>query len=395
MPYFKWIGVNSVGVTKRGKQAAHSSQDLSEKLLKQGVALLTCKTVYTPSLCWPITAQTKGNLFQQKAKLLRAGLLLPNVFTIAAQQSHNPLVYDILFTVACDIKQGVSFAQALEKHRTFFDPIVMVMLIAGYESGNVMSAMENVAIYFHQQHAFNKSIRAALAMPLLTLLFFIGITIFIFVCIIPRFAEMFSSLQQELPPLTHSMIHISQFMCSSSMIYLLGVVGITFFTVYYYFSHAGKAIWNRLLIQIPFIGTVVWQYHMSQALRALSLLVNSGVTLKEGLTIVSKSIDHFLIKSQFVALHDDVASGQLLSDAMATASIFLPEIIASIHIGEETGTLGQSLEHAASVYNDSLGTQLRRFVFFLQPTVIILLGLLVTTLIFAVYLPIMQLSRVL
>jgi type IV pilus assembly protein PilC len=80
---------------------------------------------------------------------------------------------------------------------------------------------------------------------------------------------------------------------------------------------------------------------------------------------------------------------------MATASIFLPEIVALVHIGEETGTLGQSLENAASVYNDSLGTQLRRFVFFLQPTVIILLGLLVTTLIFAVYLPIMQLSRVL
>src|ERR1700676_1524631 len=113
MPYFKWVGVDSVGVTKRGKQAAHSPQDLSEKLFKQSVALLRCKTIYTPSFCWPITAQTKGNLFQQKAKLLRAGLLLPNAFTIAAQQSHNPLVYDILFTVACDIKQGIPFAQAL------------------------------------------------------------------------------------------------------------------------------------------------------------------------------------------------------------------------------------------------------------------------------------------
>jgi type IV pilus assembly protein PilC len=395
MPYFKWVGVDSIGVTKKGKQAAHSSQDLSERLLQQGVALLSCKTIYTPSLLWPVTAHIKGNLFQQKAKLLRAGLLLPKVFSIVAQQSHNPVVYDVLFAIGHDIQQGVSFAQALGKYSSFFDPIVMVMLTAGYESGDIMSAMENVALYFYKQHAFKKNIRAALAMPLLTLLFFIGITCFIFIFIIPRFADMFSSLQQELPPLTSCMLGVSEFVCSSSMIYLLGCFGIIFFVAHYYFTHAGKKIWDKLIIQMPFIGNVVWQYHMSQALQALSLLVKSGITLKEGLAIVSQSVDHFLVKAEFAVLHDDVASGQLLSHAMAASSVFLPEIIATIHIGEESGTLGQSLETAAAVYNEKLDEQLRRFVFFLQPTVIVLLGFLVTMLIFAVYLPIMQLSRVL
>ncbi len=395
MPYFKWIGVNSVGATKKGKQAAYSPQDLSERLLSQGVAVISCKTLYSPPLLWPISAQTKGNIFQQKAKLLRAGLLLPKVFSIVAQQSHNPVVYDMLFEISHDIQQGVPFAQVLGKHNSFFDSIAMVMLIAGYESGDIMSAMENVALYFYKQHAFKKNIRAALAMPLLTLLFFIGITGFIFIFIIPRFADMFSSLQQELPPLTSFMLGVSEFVCSVSMIYLLGVLGILFFTVYYYFSHTGKKVWDNLVIRTPFIGAIVWQYHMSQALQALSLLVHNGITLKDSLAILSKSAHHFLIKSQLTALHDDVDSGVLLSHAMQMTSLFLPEIIALVHIGEETGTLGQSLENAAAVYNEKLDEQLRRFVFFLQPTVIILLGLLVTTLIFAVYLPIMQLSRVL
>jgi type II secretory pathway component PulF len=227
------------------------------------------------------------------------------------------------------------------------------------------------------------------------LLFFVGITGFIFVFIIPRFADMFSSLQQELPSLTRFMIHIGEFMSSYSMIYLLGCLGIAGFALYYYFGHAGKQRWNAFVMRMPFIGVVMWQHHMSQALQALSLLINSGVTLKEALAIVSESVDHLLIKSQLAVLHDDVASGQLLNSSMATTAVFLPEIIAFVHIGEETGTLGQSLENAAAVYNEKLEEQLRRFVFFLQPTVIILLGFLVTTLIFAVYLPIMQLSRVL
>ena len=132
MPYFKWVGVDGVGSTKRGKQVAYSSHDLSEQLLKRGVALLRCKVIHAPSFLWSVNAQAKGNLFQQKAKLLRAGLLLPHVFTIVAQQSHNPIIYDILCNVAQDIQQGVSFAQALEKCHTLSNQIVTVMLIAGY-----------------------------------------------------------------------------------------------------------------------------------------------------------------------------------------------------------------------------------------------------------------------
>ena len=395
MPYFKWVGVDIVGTTKRGKQAAHSSQDLSEKLLQRGIALLHGNIVYAPSFFWPINAKAKGDLFQQKAKLLRAGLLLPKVLEIAAQQSHNPIVYDMLFNVSRDIQQGISFSKALEKHNKLCDPIVMVMLSAGHESGNVISAVENVALYFYKQHAFNKSVRSALAMPFLTLLFFIGISFFIFVFIIPRFADMFSSLQQELPPLTRSMITLSDFIRSFSMVYVVSGLAITFCVVHYYCKNMGKKMLDTVVARMPFIGVVVWQYHMSQALQALSLLVNSGVTLVTALKVVSDSVEHSMVKSQLIVLHDDVASGQLLSNAMAITGVFLPEIIALMHIGEETGTVGQSLEHAALVYNDRLEEQLRRFVFFLQPTVIILLGFLVTTLIFAVYLPIMQLSHVL
>jgi type IV pilus assembly protein PilC len=395
MPYFKWVGVDIVGTTKRGRQVAYSLQDLSEKLLQRGVALLHANTVYAPSFLWPIYPQLKGNLFQQKAKLLHAGLLLPKVLEIVAQQSHNPIVYDILFSVSCDIQHGISFVKALEKHNKLCDPIVIVMLTAGYESGNIINAMENVSLYFYKQHAFKKSIRAALAMPLLTLLFFLGISFFIFVFIIPRFADMFKSLQQELPSLTCYMIQLSDFMCSFSMIYVVGGLCILLFTAYYYCRNKGKKRWDVVVDKMPFISGLVWQYYMSQVLQALSLLVNSGVTLVTALKIVGDSVDQLTVKQELNVLHDDVASGQLLSNAMATITVFLPEIVALIHIGEETGALGQSLEHAALVYNEKLEGQLRRLVFFLQPAVIILLGLLVTTLIFAVYLPIMQLSYVL
>jgi len=191
------------------------------------------------------------------------------------------------------------------------------------------------------------------------------------------------------------MIGMSDFIRSFSMVYVVISIGIIIFCGYYYCKHKSRKIRDVFLAQVPFLGEVVWQYHISQILQALSLLLASGMTLVMALKIVSDSVDHSLIKSHFIQLHDDVAQGQLLSNAMAIRGGFLPETIALIHIGQETATVAQSLESAAVVYNDRLENQLRRFVFFLQPIVIILLGLLVTILIFAVYLPIIQLSYIL
>jgi type IV pilus assembly protein PilC len=393
MPYFKWVGINIAGTTKKGKHAAYSPQELSERLFKSGIALLRCRSVYTPSFFWKSNAQVKGNLFKHKAKLLRAGILLPQSLIIVAEQSHNPFLYDMFFNLSKDIEHGVPFAVALQKQPLLSDPIVMIMLTAGHESGNLINAIENVALYFHKQYAFNKSIRSALAMPFLTLLFFIGISGFIFVFIIPRFADMFNSVHQDLPALTQYMINVSDFIRGSSMIFVLGFVAAGIVAAYYYCTTVGKQWWDRLLMRFPFIGLLVWQHQICQVFQALSLLINSGVTLVAGLKIVSDSVDNNKIKAQLISLHDEVSAGQLLSNAMAAASFFLPEAVALVHVGEESGTLGQSLEAVSMVYSDMLEQSLRRFVFFLQPAVIVVLGFLVTTLIFAVYLPIMQLSH--
>jgi type IV pilus assembly protein PilC len=395
MPYFKWVGVDITGATKKGKKGAHSAQVLSAQLLQQGVGLLKATSVRTPSFLWPINAQVKGDLFKQKAKLLRAGILLPNVVEVLAQQSSNPIMCDMLAAIGYDIQHGVTVGKALEKHEKLRDPIVGVMLAAGHESGNIINAVENVALYFHKQYIFNKNIRSALAMPLLTLLFFIGISVFIFIFIIPRFAEMFNSFDQQLPALTRAMITVSDFITSSAMIYVVGVATIIIFCGYRYFvSVQGTKTWNSILNHIPFVGTFLWEHHMCQALQALALLVNSGVPLVDALKIVSESVQHEAVKSQLRGLNHDVASGQLLAAAMGATSLFLPEVVALVFVGQESGTMGHSLEGAALVYNDKVEESLRRFVFFLQPVVIILLGLLVMTLIFAVYSPIMQLSHV-
>src|SRR5438132_3437382 len=106
--YFKWIGIDITGAIKKGKRAAFSSDDLSQTLIQQDIALLWCKPLYVSSLLWPIHAKTKSDLFAHISQLLRAGILLPDALFIVAEQSRNPIIHDAFFTIARDVEHGSS-----------------------------------------------------------------------------------------------------------------------------------------------------------------------------------------------------------------------------------------------------------------------------------------------
>lgn len=395
MPYFKWMGIDIVGKDKQGKLIAFSSEDLAHKLLQQGVALLHFKIMRTSKYAWPVNAKIKSDVFKQIEKLLEAGLLLPKALEIVAQQSAHPLIYNALYVIQQNVQKGIPFNMALAEHPLLYDPIVMIMLSAGYESGNFAKALEKVALYFHKNYVFTNTIHQIIAMPLLTLLFFLGISFFIFVFIIPRFADMFNSFQQDLPLLTRCMISCSEFLVSSSIVYTLLAFGVFIFCVYRYFHTAsGKKKWNSILCHLPFVNNIVWSYYMSQVLQAGSLLVRTGVPFVDSLKIIIDSIENSAVQFQLKNVYNEIISGRLLSDVMSSTSLFLPEVVALICVGEQTGNIAYSLETAAVIYNDLVEVQLKRFVFILQPVLIIFLGLLVTMLIFAVYSPILQLSYV-
>ncbi len=392
MPYFKWVGVDITGAIKKGKLVAYSDQELSQRLFQQGIALMRCASIYTISFLWNINAASRANIFSAIARLLRAGLTVPDVFTIAAQQLDNPFLYDDLFNCARDIRTGIPFAAALKKHTLLCDGLAQIMLIVGHESGNMITAVEYVAAYYEMKHSFKKEIRAALAMPLLTFIFFIGISLFIFIFIMPRFADMFTSMNAQLPAITQYMIVMSEFISSWSMVYIVLGVGLCALLLRRYLRAAGARVWNILVIKIPVVGTVVLNHQLGQFLYGLSLLERSGVPLVHALEVVESLTAHSVVKRFIHIIRMDVHSGILLSHAMAASLVFSSDVIALVNIGEETGTLGSSLLSSAEIYKESTHILLQRLVFFVQPLVIIVLGLLIGMLIFAVYLPIMNLS---
>ncbi len=392
MPYFRWTGITLIGTIVKGKGAAHSPDDLSEHLFRRGIALLRCSSLFILPFMWRMTSKTKEQTFASMARLFSAGIIIPDIFVIVMQQTDNPLLYDALYTWMTDIKNGVPFASSVKNQHQLCDTFVSTILIVGHESGFLAQAVDHVAAYYYTKNSWEKNVRAALAMPLLTLSFFMGISLFIFLFIMPRFADMFTSMNVELPLLTHYMMKISCFMSSASILYVVLLMIVGFMLICHVMKQSKKQLWYRIIMKVPFIGTCVHYHELEQFFYALFLLLESNISLLQAVSVLESSTRNHGMKKVMCALKQEIESGTLLSVAMSGTLIFPADIVALIRIGEEAGSLEKSLLSASERCKMVTQTTLKQLLFCLQPLLIVVLGFLIGTLILAVYLPIMNFS---
>jgi len=397
MPYYTWRGVDIVGDYKKGKMYARSPEYLDTQLFKREIALLKFQKVSWRWRYRGVSADLKIELFKQLATLIDGGVALPESLLIVAEQLHHPGMQEIIHESADVVDHGNAFSVALAKYPTIFDPITIQLTKAGEESGSLAKSMEQVAERLEMRQEFSRSVRAAVLLPALTFGFFVVITLFLFTFIVPKFAELFASMNQELPASTLLMLRISNFLNSWAALVAGGLVVLAGYALYAVGkTERGKHIMDRLILNTPILGTILWYRFIAYFLASLSLLLDRGLRLVPALHTVAQSMDNVVLKEYVLLIEQRVSNGRSLSVALqdVTPHQFPLELIALVHVGENSGTLELLLKNASLRYQNQVKRLLARFTSLVQPALMIVLGLLVLLLIFAIYLPIIQLSNV-
>lgn len=228
-------------------------------------------------------------------------------------------------------------------------------------------------------------------LPAITLGFFLLITFVIFAFVVPKFADVFASIGKELPPLTQYVLGVSNFLRSNMFIVLL-LSGILFLLLLRKYTKvlAIKKVFDNVGVNI----SVYRETFLVNFLRSISMMLKGGVRLVPALHIASSSIKNSNIKLCVEKLEHDVYAGSSLSQSMIDygGKLFPQDLIAIVKVGEETGKLGVMLDKAADMYHQKISRSILFFTTIFQPLLMIMLGLLITLLIFAIYIPIFGLA---
>jgi type IV pilus assembly protein PilC len=224
------------------------------------------------------------------------------------------------------------------------------------------------------------------------------ILVIIFAVVVPLFADAFSSMSKELPSSTKLMLAISAYMRSWRIVIPLvglAIVGLIAYRVKK--SAAGKRWWDTLLFHLPFIGHCKKIRAQAFIFQTLSLFLSGGVHLVAALGMIERASDNEIVKNQIAYIANEVRTGIPLGEAMLRCphSLFQLDAIALIRVAHESGALATVLEQLGMRYQSALLRSLSRGLLFVQPVLMLMLGLLVMLLIIALYAPIMNMSQAL
>jgi type IV pilus assembly protein PilC len=328
---------------------------------------------------------------QQFLTLIKAGLPILGSLELLARRQKLPHFRAQLEDVAARVKTGESISQAFEAQGGF--PIVYTTtLLAGERSGNLEEVLQRFLDFQRVSLTFRKKLKASLIYPALLVVMVISLFIFLITFVVPRFAQLYDQLGTKLPALTIFLLDLGQ-EAQHYGIYVAAVVAIVIFLLYRWAkTDAGANLIDRLRIALPVIGSVWLKYQVGLFSRTLSTLLTGGLPLVPSLETAARSIDSRQIASAVYKSVETVREGKGLAVSLQATKVFPELAIEMIEVGESTGALPQMLNSVAEFFEEDVQTNLTAAMSLIEPAILIVMGLVVTTILIALYLPIFSLS---
>jgi type IV pilus assembly protein PilC len=328
---------------------------------------------------------------QQFLTLIKAGLPILGSLELLARRQKLPHFRAQLEDVAARVKTGESISQAFEAQGGF--PIVYTTtLLAGERSGNLEEVLQRFLDFQRVSLTFRKKLKASLIYPALLVVMVISLFIFLITFVVPRFAQLYDQLGTKLPALTIFLLNLGQ-EAQHYGIYVAAVVAIIVFLLYRWSkTDAGANLIDRIRIALPVIGSVWLKYQVGLFSRTLSTLLTGGLPLVPSLETAARSIDSRQIASAVYKSVETVREGKGLAVSLQQTKVFPELAIEMIEVGESTGALPQMLNSVAEFFEEDVQTNLTAAMSLIEPAILIVMGLVVTTILIALYLPIFSLS---
>lgn len=402
MPAFVATYSSSSGRKRQLTIQADSPATARRELRKRGILantlirkdLTTAAPSKTTTSSWQrlfengVTVKDKALFASKLSALVDAGVPILRGLDLMRSQQKSLLFREALTGMTRDVNQGDSLANAMRRHPKVFDNLSIAMVEAGEAGGVLDETLKRLAKLLEDNAKLQNQIKSAMGYPVtvlcIAILVFLGMTIFL----IPTFATVFDQLGAKLPVFTQMMIDLSKLLRSSFSIFLVGglALGIVMFSQYYATTSGRRSV-DALLLKLPLFGDLLQKTATAQLCRTLSCLSRAGVPIMMSLEIVRDTTNNSIIGDAISSSRNEVSEGLPMSAALRMKGVFPDMAVSMMAIGEETGEMDAMLSKVADFYEDEVSTTVKAMTSMLEPLMIVLVGVIVGSVLLAMYLP--------
>ena len=404
MAKYFYVARDSTGKRREGMMEAESNTSVISILRRENLLPVEVRLVSEKGTLIPITEKKQKrargkvslpeiSLFsRQLSTMLEAGIPILDAVEDLASQTPNRFFSNVLSSICNEIREGSHFSQALSKYPKVFGPLYVSLVVAGEESGNLVEVLKDLSSELEDQLSMLRKVRQAVSYPMVILVFFIAVVSFVFLYLIPKFQGIFESFGVELPFFTRVILNISRFSLKFFPFLLLAVIILAIFLTWYKNTSDGRRRIDSIKLKLPVFGDIFLKVGLARFSRSLSTLLQGGVSIITALDIVAKTAGNTILQQYIEKIRAGVIKGELFGSEMRKYRIFPNMMVRMVVVGEETGKTDDMLNRVSKFFRDEVDVTLNILSSILEPILIIGLGVIVGTVVLAIYLPIFKLA---
>lgn len=378
MPVFSYRATTPDGTIVEGVIEAADEPTAIDRLKNSGIIPLMINASSEGTRRKFSLKSSKGDILTfttELSALLGAGLPIDRSLNILADISENKEMKNVIQSILRSIREGSSFSDALQKHPKVFPKLYVNMIRAGEAGGVLDIVLDKLNEFLESTRELKEHVFSAMIYPTILLITGGFSIIILLVYVLPKFSAIFAEMGTALPLPTQALIKFSNIMRSYWWIIVLSAVSGCLAFRYYIISADGRYKWDALKLKL--MGDVIKKLETARFTRTLGTLLRSGVPLIQALKNSKDIINNRIIASAIDTVVKGAKEGKGIAGPLSSANVFPLLALSMIKVGEETGQLDTMLLKVASTYERSLRTAMKRFIGFLEPALILSMGLII------------------
>jgi general secretion pathway protein F len=391
---FSYRAISTDGTVVEGVIEAAEERAVLEKLKVTGVIPLKVTIPRERSRRIVRFRSTRGDLLTfttELSALLGAGLPLDRSLTILSSISESESMKGVIGSILKSIREGIAFSDALQRHPKIFPSLYVNMIRAGEMGGVLDVVLEKLGEFQESTKELRDHVFSAMIYPTILLITGGLSVILLLTFVLPRFSVIFTELGSALPLPTQILLAFSNGLKSYWWLVLFLAVGGWVAVRTYTRSETGRIRWDGAKLRL--VGDLVRKLETARFCRTLGTLLRSGVSLIPALNNAKDVVNNRVVASAIDEVTKGAKEGRGIAGPLSSGRVLPPLALSMIQVGEETGQLDTMLLKVATTYEKSLKEAIKRFISFLEPAIILLMGLVIGFIVVAMLMAIFSITE--
>ena len=382
---YRYLALSEAGKKISGVIDAESFQSAKEKLHKEQILVVHIDLFQDKKKEIKIPTPFLLDFTRMLGQLLRSGIPLFESLVIIEEKYHHHRLHPLFIDLCDSLKTGLSLSEALKKYPHSFDPIYISMVHAGEQTASLPTIFEELCALLERQQRLKKQLFSAAAYPLFLggfcLLVFMALLLFV----IPSMKNLFEG--RELHSITRFVFGISDFLHTEGTSLALGFLSFLTLIIIALRQPLLRQKLDGMMLKLPFIGEFLREAATIRFCRTSSLLLSGGLPILQTLQLSRAVMKNRLLEEIITHAQQKVSEGKPLSQELRASSLIPSIVPRMLAIAEETGKTAFMLQNIANICEENLEKRLQQFASFLQPALLLLLGLVVGLVLLSILIP--------